>query len=112
LEGAAFDRLVETAGGDTGFVGEMIDSYLATTPPLLQKLNQSVADGDAAGLRLAAHTLKSGSADMGAVTLSRLSAELEAMGKAGALEGARELVARAEDEFARVRKALVAARAA
>jgi HPt (histidine-containing phosphotransfer) domain-containing protein len=112
LGGAAFDRLVETAGGDASFVVEMIDSYLATTPPLLQKLRQSVANGDAAGVRLAAHTLKSGSADMGAMTLSKISAELEAMGKAGTLDGAEELVARAETEYGRVRAALVAARAA
>jgi signal transduction histidine kinase/DNA-binding response OmpR family regulator/HPt (histidine-containing phosphotransfer) domain-containing protein len=106
LDEAALERLLETAGGDVAFVGEMIDSYLATTPPLLEKLSRSAAEGDAAGLRMAAHTLKSGSADMGATALSELCAEMEAMGKAGEMEGAPEMAARAGEMFEGARLAL------
>jgi len=88
----------------------MIDSYLETTPPLLTQLNERLAANDAAGFRMAAHTLKSGSADFGAITLSKLCAQLEEMGKDGTLAGAAPLVAEAEAIFAQVQPALTKVR--
>jgi HPt (histidine-containing phosphotransfer) domain-containing protein len=84
----------------------MIDSYLETGPPLLDKLHQGLSDGDAVAFRLAAHTLKSGSADFGAMTLSKACAQLEEMGKAGTLDGAAPLVAEVETLYQQVQIAL------
>jgi PAS domain S-box-containing protein len=95
IDVAVVEELLAMLGGDPKYLVELIDSYLQTTPPLLEKLTQSLADGDEAGLRMAAHTLKSGSADFGAMTLSQVCAKLEEMGKGGNLEGAASLVAEA-----------------
>jgi HPt (histidine-containing phosphotransfer) domain-containing protein len=89
-------------GGDRTFLAEMIDSYLTTAPSLLDKLRVSVSSGDAASLRLAAHTLKSGSKDMGATTLATLFAHLETLGHQGEIEGTSALVAEAETLYLQV----------
>lgn len=62
--------------------------------------------GDRGVLQGAAHTIKSGSATVGALTLSARCQDLEAMGRARTLEGAREKVAQVGAEYARVRGAL------
>ncbi|MBE2220034.1 MAG: GAF domain-containing protein [Anaerolineae bacterium] len=110
LDMAAIENLLEITGGDPEFLAEMIDSYLATTPPLLIQLNESLAGGDAANFRLAAHTLKSGSADFGAMSLSKVCLQLEEMGKNGTLDGAAPLVAEAEAIYAKVQPALIKVR--
>ncbi|MEW5958368.1 MAG: response regulator, partial [Chloroflexota bacterium] len=110
LDTAILDQLLEMTGGDPQFLAEMIDSYLETTPPLLEKLKQSLAAGDAAAFRMAAHTLKSGSTDFGALTLAGLCARLEEMGKAGVLEDAAPLVTQAEAAYEQVKVALAAIR--
>jgi PAS domain S-box-containing protein len=107
LDSAALDKLVEM-GGDAGFLAEMIESFLKDAPYLLTTMRQALKHGDAAELRMAAHTLKSDSADFGAISLSGFCKELEMMGKAGTLEGAAELLAQVEAEYERVKRALEA----
>ena len=94
LDVEKLNELFAMTGGDPAFMEELIDSYLETSPPLLATLEESVANGEAAGVRMAAHTLKSGSADFGAMILSGICAQLEEMGKTGELAGAEALVAR------------------
>lgn len=110
LDPAALERLKDMVGGDAGFLGELIDTFLSEAPQLLSDMRQAVEGGDAAGLRLAAHSLKSNSADFGARTLSSVCRELEGMGKAGTLDGAAELVAQAEAEYEQVKTALEVSR--
>ena len=105
IEMSALDRLLEMTG-DPSFVTELIESYLNNSPQLLSDLRHTFEQQDAAGFRMAAHTLKSSSADFGAMTLSGYCKELEIMGKNAALEGATELVSQAEAEYGRVRPAL------
>jgi HPt (histidine-containing phosphotransfer) domain-containing protein len=112
LNRAALDNLRALVGGDPALLGELIDSYLQDTPPLLVKLRRSLDEGNADGVRQAAHPLKSTSRDFGATRLSELAKELEAMGKAGMLEGAADLVAQVEAEYVRVTAALEAVRRA
>jgi HPt (histidine-containing phosphotransfer) domain-containing protein len=66
--------------------------------------------GDAPGLRMAAHTIKSSANDFGATTLARLCQDLEDMGKDGTLAGAGELVEQVEAEYEQVKTALEAVR--
>jgi CheY-like chemotaxis protein/HPt (histidine-containing phosphotransfer) domain-containing protein len=107
LDPAALDRLVEM-GGDAGFLEEMIESFLKDAPHLLTTMRQALKHGDAAKLRMAAHTLKSDSADFGAMDLSGFCKKLEMMGKVGILEGAADLLAQVEAEYERVKRALEA----
>ena len=97
--------LSDATGNDPAFLAELIDTYLADAPSLLTAMRDAMAAGDSATLRRAAHTLKSSSATFGAGRLADVCRRLEhGDGVAPAL------VAQAEEEFSRVRTALVAAR--
>ena len=65
-------------------------------------------DGNAKGLQTAAHGLKSSSAYVGAMHLSEMSKELELMGRANVMDGAKEKAERLNMEYKRVRTALAA----
>ena len=82
--------LLDSLGGDVDFLKELVDAYLDSTPGLFAAMRQAVAAGDAAGLQRAAHTLKTGSANMGALALAALCKQLEDMGRSGALDGLTE----------------------
>jgi signal transduction histidine kinase/DNA-binding response OmpR family regulator/HPt (histidine-containing phosphotransfer) domain-containing protein len=110
LDQAALDNLLALMGGEPALLGELIDSFLQETPPLLAALRRCLDEGNAAGLRQAAHPLKSTSRDFGATRLSEWARELEEMGKAGTLDGAEALVALVEAEYPRVKAALEAVR--
>lgn len=109
IDRAALETLLEAVGGDTAFLAEMIDEYFADTPTLLATMWQALVVSDAAGLRRAAHALKSNSANFGAGALTELCRDLEARGKDGALDGAAPLLAQVEAEYDRVKPALQAA---
>jgi response regulator RpfG family c-di-GMP phosphodiesterase len=77
LDSVALERLRKTVGGDAVVLAELIDSFLEDAPQLMTTLRQASEKGDATGLRLAAHSLKSNAADFGAMRLSNLCKELE-----------------------------------
>ncbi|MCB0162669.1 MAG: response regulator [Anaerolineae bacterium] len=110
LDQAALDQLRDLVGGDEAVLTELIDSFLTETPSLLDRLRQALTAGDAAELRIAAHTLKSTTRDFGALDLSALALEVEQIGKAGHLDGAAERVAQIEAGYEPVRAALTALR--
>ena len=73
-------------GDDYEFLKEVLDSYFEEAPKLVQDIQQAVSQGDAKKLQHAAHTLKSTSTVLGAVTLTELCNELEELGKAGVID--------------------------
>jgi signal transduction histidine kinase/CheY-like chemotaxis protein/HPt (histidine-containing phosphotransfer) domain-containing protein len=97
--------------GEPDLVSELIALYLEETPAQLRQIQDAVRARDAAGLRHAAHTLKGGSASLGALEMARLSAELEKIGRGGMVDGAAALLLQLEGEYARVCEALEALRA-
>jgi CheY-like chemotaxis protein/HPt (histidine-containing phosphotransfer) domain-containing protein len=82
LDHAVLDGLRRDLGGEEA-VRELIRTYLDEAPALLKQISEAVAHRDAHALDTAAHTLKSASATVGALRLSALSKDLEAIGKAG-----------------------------
>ncbi len=106
LDPSALDSLRQLVGGDNANLRELIQSFLDETPPLLINLHNAVQTGDKELLRRAAHTLKSSCRDFGAIRLSELCQQLEALSKAGSFKGAAELVARAQAEYEPVQIAL------
>jgi len=88
IDRKTLDALLDSLGGDVDFLKELVDAYLDSTPGLFAAMRQAAAAGDAAGLQRAAHTLKTGSANMGALALAALCKQLEDMGRSGALDGA------------------------
>ncbi len=92
--------------GSSGLMARLIDLYQRNTATLLEQLRGAADAGEREGLRTAAHTLKSSSANMGAMRMQGLCKELEMMARAGPVPDARAYVAAIEQEFAMVRTAL------
>jgi len=86
LDEGVLAELMESTGGDIGFVRELIETYLADTPVQLDAMSAAVEADDADALVRPAHTLKSSSATIGAMRLSAVARELEMAGRTGALE--------------------------
>lgn len=110
LDPAALENLRETTGDTPEFLVELIDTFLEDAPQLLGDLQKALDKEDAAGVRLAAHSLKSNGAEFGATIFSDLCRQLEMLGRSGQLAGAEALLIQVNKEFANVRAALEAIR--
>jgi CheY-like chemotaxis protein len=92
--------------GMPDLVEKVINLYLQDAPHLIQAIQEAVAQGDPLALKKAAHTLKSSSANLGAVTLAELCKTLEMMGHANTVENAEDIAAKMGAEYNRVLEAL------
>jgi TMAO reductase system sensor TorS len=97
--------------GTAEILKNVIDIFFRETPPLLQSLHQAASQGDAAALQRTAHSLKSGSDNLGARRLAELCRELEASARSGDLARAPLQVAEIEAEYGKVLPALAAEQA-
>lgn len=61
----------------TGFLERLITAYLDEAPKYVNAIRSGLAESDFDALRIAAHTLKSSSANLGAVRLSELCQNIE-----------------------------------
>lgn len=109
LDAEALDHIRELEhGSKPGVLIAVIASYLEHAPQLLETMHAAVNQGDAKALRHAAHTLKSSSANLGALTLSALCKDLETMGDRGVVTPALSLLPTLTAEYQLVREALSA----
>jgi HPt (histidine-containing phosphotransfer) domain-containing protein len=69
-------------------------------------MTTATAQGDAGRLRQAAHTLKSGSANLGALEFAELCKQIEQQARANELAGVDELLTQLQQTFDEVRHAL------
>ena len=83
IDAEAFARLSEITGDDPVFLAELIDTYLDDGATQVAALREAVASGESASLTRPAHTLKSSSASIGALSLAELCRSLEADSRAG-----------------------------
>ncbi|MBD1813360.1 response regulator [Microcoleus vaginatus DQ-U2] len=99
---------------DPDFLGEIIKIYLEDAPQHLETIKEAIFLGDADSLKLASHTLKSSSANLGAVSFSAVCKELEYMGRVAVESGgeqvfdvstARDRLLEAQAEWEKVRAA-------
>jgi CheY-like chemotaxis protein len=100
--------LQRLAEGDRDFLRSLVTTFLKEGPQLVAAMGVALEQQDAAGLRLAAHSLKSNSANFGARPLELACRALELKGKAGSLAGAEQKLAQVEIEYERVKLALEA----
>jgi HPt (histidine-containing phosphotransfer) domain-containing protein len=105
---AALDRL-RRFGGRT-LLASMIDLFLVAAPERIEAAARAQATGDAEGVERALHSLKSSSAQLGAVRMQRLSEQGEHRARAGTLDGVDQLMSALDEELARVRDWLTRAR--
>ena len=99
---------------DPNFLGDLINIYLSDAPQHLQMMKEAIGLGDANSLKLASHTLKSSSANLGALCFSEVCKELESISRAAVESGgvqtfdlgiARDWLFEAEVEWEKVRVA-------
>jgi HPt (histidine-containing phosphotransfer) domain-containing protein len=82
---------LERFGGQR-LLNEMIALFLRSAPERLSAAAAGVAAGDASATENALHALKASSAQLGALRLSRLCDEGEAIARSGALASIAELI--------------------
>ena len=104
LDQAAFERLRATMGA--GFLGELLSTFVEDSRELVGTMRRALGERDTDSFRRAAHSLKSNAASFGAMTLSTLAKDLEALAKSGSLDGAAPRVERLAGECERVLRAL------
>lgn len=82
LDPQALDRLRALDPAGTGkLLTRVVQAYLASADRLRRQLHDGLAAGDVGAVRLAAHTLKSSSASVGALGLAEACARAEAMAR-------------------------------
>jgi HPt (histidine-containing phosphotransfer) domain-containing protein len=106
LDPGALAKLKQMLGHQSAYLKEFIDAILQTAPQRLTELQQALRRENLAELRLAAHSLKSNSADIGAGRLFELCRKLEASAKAGALTGMAEQLVEVDTAYQQVEAAL------
>lgn len=92
--------------GEPSILGRVIAAYLADAEPLVSQLRETFAAKDTELLQRSVHTLKSSSANVGALRLSEISRELEMNCRNHSLEDAARLIEAIESEFTKVKSTL------
>jgi signal transduction histidine kinase/DNA-binding response OmpR family regulator/HPt (histidine-containing phosphotransfer) domain-containing protein len=103
LDLGILDELRSMLGSE---VDRLIEVFLDDTPRLISALETAAIGPDYDMLRNAAHTLKSSSANLGAVALSNAAKKVEHGARSRSLERPAVAVALISNEFARTRQAL------
>ena len=92
--------------GDPDIISEVGGLFIKHSPNKISAILQAAESGDAKGLQIAAHSLKSSSAYIGAMRLSALSKELEQMGRSNAMNDVTDKAKMLEAEYIRVMTSL------
>ncbi len=113
LDADAIDELrrMEAESGG-GLLRKVLGLYSKTSVALVESLGSALVTHDAEGAALAAHSLRSSSANVGALALARQCAAIESLVEAHGFAAARAQVPALEGEHARVSAAIEALRAA
>ncbi|MBO0348802.1 PAS domain S-box protein [Phormidium pseudopriestleyi FRX01] len=107
LDRQILDSLRDMAGSKAAaMLSLIIGNYLEDAPERLQEIREAVAQDNPEGLRQAAHSMRSSSANLGALTLANLLKELENLGRAGTTATAQTFLNQVEKEYEDVIKAL------
>ncbi len=91
-------------------LSELVGTYFTSSNQLLDGLRQGVSTADAPTVMRSAHSLKSSSANLGALSLARYCQEMETLGRNNTLVGSSELLVKIESEYAGVCRTLSAFR--
>jgi signal transduction histidine kinase/CheY-like chemotaxis protein/HPt (histidine-containing phosphotransfer) domain-containing protein len=105
LDEETLDELYAVIGADAG---RIVTVFLEDAPQLLAQLEQAALTPDLPALRDAAHSLKSSSANLGAMALSQAAKRVELGARMQSLDRPAVAVAMVVDEFERARQALQA----
>jgi len=107
VDAVVLDRLrkLERATGKSGFVAELLEMFLKRTPETLNALREALDRGDHEAARVAAHSLKGSSGNVGAQSMQQLAGVIEHASTDGELGRATREHDRLVSEFERVAEA-------
>ncbi len=105
LDPMVFAKLREVLGDG---IGQTIQPFLEDMPAYIEQMRVTIANGDADGLRRAAHAVKGASGNLGATLLSNAAKAIEDKAASELLTGAPELLEHLRGEYALARQALLA----
>ncbi|NJO08157.1 MAG: response regulator [Chloroflexaceae bacterium] len=103
LNDSTFQSFLSMMGKTAHF---LVDVFVQDVPNKLRVMREAIAQDDALTLYQTAHTLKSSSAQLGALMLSDLCKQVEMIGRSGTVEGADVIVEQIARESQRVCSAL------
>src|SRR5262249_47284212 len=97
---------MERVGGNADVFKSVVEAFLEETPRLMDVLRRAFATGDAAKVRLAAHTLKGSTSVFGASTLRRAFQTLEDSARMGDLADLEPVLAQIDAQLPLLQAAL------
>lgn len=104
LDRSALERLREWGGEK--LLGQMIRLFLENAPVRMNQIREGAANGDITGPEKGAHSLKSSAANVGAVHLRTVAADMERAAAGGDEATVQELLPSMEAAFAMAIEAL------
>jgi two-component system sensor histidine kinase/response regulator len=107
-DATALDRLKRFGGGK--LLGEMISLFIVAAPERIAAARAGLDAHDANATEMALHSLKSSSAQLGAMKMQRLSEAGERLAHGGSLDGVDSIVQDLEREFPRIQQWLETSR--
>jgi CheY-like chemotaxis protein/HPt (histidine-containing phosphotransfer) domain-containing protein len=96
------ESMLVLGGGGKDLLNKLIRIYLQDAPERLSAIRDGIAQRDPVAVARAAHAFKSANANMGATALAEMCKRLELLCRAGRIDGAGEIVAEIESEYAHV----------
>jgi DNA-binding response OmpR family regulator/HPt (histidine-containing phosphotransfer) domain-containing protein len=108
LDRNALEQIIELErrGSSKSLLETLVNTYLDTTPELLEQLHKGARQDNPKALRETAHRLQSSSANLGALTLANLCRKLEVKARTNSTRNAVEMVSHIEREYEKVRHGL------
>jgi CheY-like chemotaxis protein/nitrogen-specific signal transduction histidine kinase/HPt (histidine-containing phosphotransfer) domain-containing protein len=97
-----FEQAVSEFEGDKEFLLEILAGFFDNVKAQFYTIQQAIKDGDSEVVGREAHSIKGGAANLTATDLSKVSFELENIGKSGDLTKADETLARLKTELYRL----------
>ena len=103
VDRSVLDTIRQLGQSTSGNILErVVNIYLQNTPELIETIRNSIENRQYKDLRMAAHTLKSSSANVGAIYVAELCKALEDMGRDEVLVGAEEKLRMLEEAIPEV----------
>jgi HPt (histidine-containing phosphotransfer) domain-containing protein len=109
LDEAVLTELRASTGDDEEFVRDLVATYVDDAATNIADLATAVGEKDAHAMVRPAHTLKSTSASVGAMRLSALCRDIEAVGRDGNVDGTGAALDRVRGTWAETLEAFRAA---
>src|SRR5215207_2539067 len=105
LQRETLDAIRELAGDTPDLLEQIVQLYVQSAPALIAQMHAGFAACDMSAIRIAAHSLKSSSANVGAVDLAKMCGKLEAAARADTIGRDVPEASAIEAEYTEVKRA-------